>query len=102
MRYSDLHTYELLRRLCPNGSPTFHQYRDDPPLQILDLGCGEGFWAAEAAMKWGQAGAQVTAFDILDLGDTLRSSLDAEVLARLNWVSKQSSVYSLSSRMYDI
>ena len=39
---SDRYTGELLSRLNPTGSPSFHDYGDNPPSSVLDLGCGQG------------------------------------------------------------
>ena len=50
------------------------------------MGCGEGYWAAEAAMTWKAAGTVVTAFDVVDLGRPLRKTLDAETAQRIIWV----------------
>ncbi|EED81590.1 predicted protein [Postia placenta Mad-698-R] len=32
-------TYEILRPLTPNCSPSFHKYGKNPPSRVLDLGC---------------------------------------------------------------
>lgn len=40
---SDRHTGELLVRLNPTASPSFHNYGNDPPSSVLDLGCGQGY-----------------------------------------------------------
>lgn len=42
----------LLRRLNPNHSPSFLNFEHDLPRSILDLGCGPGLWATEAATFW--------------------------------------------------
>ncbi|KAI0347976.1 hypothetical protein BDW22DRAFT_1320462 [Trametopsis cervina] len=84
--HNDYYTYELQHFLAPFGSPTFHDFGDSPPRDVLDLGCGEGYWAAEAAIVWKAAGTVVTAFDIVDLGRPLRKALDPETQQRLIWV----------------
>ncbi|KAI0684767.1 hypothetical protein BC835DRAFT_1292249 [Cytidiella melzeri] len=84
--HNDFYTYELLHYLTPPGSVTFHNFGDNPPRDVLDLGCGEGYWAAEAATVWKAAGTVVTAFDILDLGRPLRKTLDSEIAQRVIWV----------------
>ncbi|KAF8433527.1 hypothetical protein L210DRAFT_3633081 [Boletus edulis BED1] len=54
----------LLRRLNQNHSPSFHDLSHVPPRTILDLGCGAGGWAVEAAEFW--PSAQVIGFDLVD------------------------------------
>ncbi|EIW64149.1 uncharacterized protein TRAVEDRAFT_68021 [Trametes versicolor FP-101664 SS1] len=65
--YSQILLEKLLRRLCPNGSPTFHDYGKKPPSQVLDIGCGEGFWVLHAAKVWGNHDTKVTGLDLIDL-----------------------------------
>jgi ubiquinone/menaquinone biosynthesis C-methylase UbiE len=57
----------LLKRLNENGTPTFHDYGAEPPMHVLDLGCGQGTWVIEAATAWQYAGTTVTGFDLVDL-----------------------------------
>ncbi|KAF7966001.1 hypothetical protein HWV62_40505 [Athelia sp. TMB] len=64
---NDRYTNELLQRLNTNGSPTFHDYGQNPPKNILDLGCGQGLWVAEAAAAWREHGTRVTGFDLVDI-----------------------------------
>ncbi|KAI0784910.1 hypothetical protein C8Q75DRAFT_776738 [Abortiporus biennis] len=85
--HNDYCTYELLHKICPDHSPTFHNYDMNPPLQVLDLGCGEGYWAAEAATTWKHSNTKVTAFDLFDLGNALRETLDKDVRSNITWVS---------------
>lgn len=54
----------LLRRLNHNHSPSFHDFAHAVPKSILDLGCGPGGWAVEAAEFW--PSSQVIGFDLLD------------------------------------
>ncbi|KAL0947811.1 hypothetical protein HGRIS_013883 [Hohenbuehelia grisea] len=63
----DQQTTALLRRLNSRGSPSFHDYGKNPPNHVLDLGCGTGHWAVEAAMYWKSEGTRVTGFDLVDL-----------------------------------
>ena len=46
---SDRHTGELLVRLNPTGSPSFHNYGNNPPTSVLDLGCGQGYVMAPSS-----------------------------------------------------
>lgn len=39
----------------------------NPPNHVLDLGCGTGHWAVEAASYWQSEGTRVTGFDLVDL-----------------------------------
>lgn len=85
MYSSDRRTGELLRRLNPTVSPSFHGFGDSPPASALDLGCGQGFvvspnffcsvidssvpryWLLEAAVSWKRSGTRVTGFDMVDV-----------------------------------
>ncbi|KAJ7067032.1 hypothetical protein C8F01DRAFT_1120047 [Mycena amicta] len=44
------------------GGLTVHKFEDNPPQVILDLGCGGGHWAIQAAKQWPDA--QVVGFDL--------------------------------------
>ncbi|KAJ7761879.1 hypothetical protein DFH07DRAFT_814409 [Mycena maculata] len=46
------------------GGLTMHQF-DAPPQVVLDLGCGGGYWAMEAAKQW--PNAQIIGFDLKDI-----------------------------------
>lgn len=81
---SDYCTYDLLYRLA--HSPTFHDYGDSPPLHVLDLGCGEGYWAAATANKWKEAGTKVTAFDLVDLSSAVRDHMEPDVAGNVLWM----------------
>ncbi|KAF9225348.1 hypothetical protein BS17DRAFT_700627 [Gyrodon lividus] len=59
-RFSEI----LLRRLNRNQSPSFHDPGQHTPRTILDLGCGAGEWAVEAANYW--PSSQVIGFDLVD------------------------------------
>lgn len=80
---SDYYTTDLLQYLTPNNSPTFHDFGDNPPLNVLDLGGGEGYWAAEAATFWKAAGTTVTVYDIVDLGRPVKKAIDSELYHRV-------------------
>ncbi|KAH8119983.1 hypothetical protein DFH11DRAFT_1499327 [Phellopilus nigrolimitatus] len=56
----------LLRRLNSTGMPSFHEYIV-PPRSVLDLGCGQGLWAQEAASVWAEMGTKVVGYDLVDL-----------------------------------
>ncbi|KAF9038154.1 hypothetical protein BJ165DRAFT_1532038 [Panaeolus papilionaceus] len=68
---NDRHTGELLARLNPTGSPTFHNYGNNPPSSVLDLGCGQGHWVIDAAIAWKGYGTRVTGYDMVDLSEGL-------------------------------
>ncbi|KAJ8519237.1 hypothetical protein ONZ45_g3798 [Pleurotus djamor] len=64
---NDQYLTTLLRRLTPRQSPSFHDYGRHPPAHVLDLGCGTGSWALEAATFWKAHGTRVTGFDLVDV-----------------------------------
>ncbi|KAI0828909.1 hypothetical protein BC628DRAFT_1178336 [Trametes gibbosa] len=64
---NDFQTHELLRRLAPIDSPTFHSFGKKAPAEVLDLGCGEGFWVLQAAKMWKPSHTRVTGLDLVDL-----------------------------------
>lgn len=65
MNLSDRLTTVLLRAVNPNRSPSFHDYRRNPPGSALDLGCGEGHWIVNAAKEWPET--QFIGFDMMDV-----------------------------------
>jgi ubiquinone/menaquinone biosynthesis C-methylase UbiE len=64
--FSDRYAEDLLRRLTLN-TPSFRDYSKKAPLNVLDLGCGEGRWVLETAATWGVHGTTVTGFDLMDV-----------------------------------
>ncbi|KIY73333.1 hypothetical protein CYLTODRAFT_417020 [Cylindrobasidium torrendii FP15055 ss-10] len=68
-------TTALLRRLNENDSPSFYHYGNDPPMQVLDLGCGQGHWMLEAATAWKGYGTRVTGLDMVDITKSLRPTI---------------------------
>lgn len=68
---NDRQTGELLYRLNPTGSPSFHNYGNTPPLAVLDLGCGQGHWVVDAAIAWKGYGTKVTGYDMVDISKGL-------------------------------
>ncbi|KAH9479830.1 hypothetical protein JR316_0008425 [Psilocybe cubensis] len=64
---NDRHTGELLMRLNPTNSPSFHNYGNNPPTSVLDLGCGQGHWVVDAAIAWKGYGTRVTGYDMVDI-----------------------------------
>lgn len=85
LNVSDRCTENLLRRLNPNGSPTFHDYGAAPPKNVLDLGCGHGGWVIEAATAWRDFGTKVTGFDLVDIAGQSSEAGEA-VLDNIFWV----------------
>lgn len=63
-------------------SLTLHDF-DGPPSTILDLGCGRGLWAIEAAKQW--QGSTVVGFDIEHTQPRF-NVLEKSVSRRLRWV----------------
>jgi ubiquinone/menaquinone biosynthesis C-methylase UbiE len=82
---SDRFTEVLLRRLNSNGSPTFHDYGSNPPLNVLDLGCGHGRWVVEAATAWKSFGTKVTGFDLVGVSSHSYEA-DEDSLDNITWV----------------
>ncbi|KAF7374822.1 Methyltransf-25 domain-containing protein [Mycena sanguinolenta] len=62
-----------------NGGLTVHQF-DTPPQFVLDLGCGSGYWAMEAAKQW--PNAQIVGFDLKAIQPELLA-LDASYMRSL-------------------
>ncbi|KAF7320074.1 MAP kinase kinase kinase [Mycena kentingensis (nom. inval.)] len=61
----DKQTWDLIRRLNrTHGGPSFHNYAGRPPRSVLDLGCGAGWWALDAATSW--RGTKIVGFDMMD------------------------------------
>jgi SAM-dependent methyltransferase len=89
----------LLRRLNHNHSPSFHDFAHAPPKTILDLGCGSGGWAVEAAEFW--PSSQVIGFDLLDPA-RLRSG--AEAPSNVQWKQGNFVKYKLPfpKNMFDL
>ncbi|KAJ6576596.1 hypothetical protein DFH09DRAFT_1149810 [Mycena vulgaris] len=54
---------QMFLRSCFGGL-TMHQF-DIPPRAVLDLGCGGGYWAMEAAKQW--PNAQIIGFDLKEI-----------------------------------
>ncbi|KAF9516643.1 hypothetical protein BS47DRAFT_619424 [Hydnum rufescens UP504] len=49
----DFDTLCLLTTLAQTR-PTFHDFGENPPKRVLDLGCGDGSWIMNAAGVWGE------------------------------------------------
>ncbi|KAL6304883.1 hypothetical protein BKA93DRAFT_252875 [Sparassis latifolia] len=63
-----------------NALPTF-KYYGKPPENILDLGCGQGFWVLHAANSW--ADSHVTGIDLIDVHRFSQSRVRRE---NVSWV----------------
>ncbi|KAJ6609229.1 S-adenosyl-L-methionine-dependent methyltransferase [Mycena sp. CBHHK59/15] len=75
---------QMFLRSCYGGGLTMHQF-DTPPQVILDLGCGGGYWAMEAAKQWPEA--QVVGFDLKEIQPEL-PQLDAYYMRALEDAGK--------------
>ncbi|KAG6862489.1 hypothetical protein C0995_000035 [Termitomyces sp. Mi166 len=68
-------------------NPTLHKF-ESPPAAVLDLGCGSGCWAIEAAKAW--PNSVVVGFDVKDIQPKLLHSLTREhhsdIAHRVKWV----------------
>ncbi|CDO73044.1 hypothetical protein BN946_scf185007.g98 [Trametes cinnabarina] len=65
--YMQAYSHILLEKLAPVDSPTFHNFGKKPPAEVLDLGCGEGFWVLHAAKMWKSHHTKVTGLDLIDM-----------------------------------
>ncbi|KAH9968664.1 hypothetical protein BC827DRAFT_271409 [Russula dissimulans] len=58
---NDLHSFQLIRKVMGDDSPTFHRIPPLSPVRsALDLGCGYGHWVSYAAQVWGAHGTKIT------------------------------------------
>ncbi|KAI1793140.1 S-adenosyl-L-methionine-dependent methyltransferase [Ganoderma leucocontextum] len=64
---NDYQTHQLLSKLMRADSPTFHNFGKKPPADVLDLGCGEGFWVLHAAKLWKSNNTRVVGLDLIDM-----------------------------------
>ncbi|KIJ66397.1 hypothetical protein HYDPIDRAFT_86565 [Hydnomerulius pinastri MD-312] len=87
---NDRFSESLLRRLNQNKSPSFYNYGNNSPKAILDLGCGAGDWAAEAASFW--PNSNVIGFDLVD---PTRLRGDSEVPSNVKWTQGNFVKYKL-------
>ncbi|KIL67526.1 hypothetical protein M378DRAFT_260638 [Amanita muscaria Koide BX008] len=63
---------------------TVHQFNSSPST-VLDLGCGTGFWAIQAAKQWPTA--SVTGYDMLPIQPDLNElDMHQDVADRIEWV----------------
>ncbi|KAF9485172.1 S-adenosyl-L-methionine-dependent methyltransferase [Pholiota conissans] len=66
------------------GNLTCHRF-DKPPALTLDIGCGAGFWAIDAAKKWQKS--HIIGFDIAKVQPRLHDIVHQKELARrVEWV----------------
>ncbi|KAJ7158655.1 hypothetical protein C8R46DRAFT_396374 [Mycena filopes] len=77
------------------GGLTMHQF-DTPPKVVLDLGCGGGYWAMEAAKLWPDA--QVIGFDLKDIQPELLQ-LDASFMRCLEDLGEASRPLPLANEL---
>jgi hypothetical protein len=58
---SELHSYELTRKLTSDASPSLLRIPNSSPVRnALDLGSGDGHWIGHAAQVWGVHGTKIT------------------------------------------
>lgn len=82
--------HQLLCRLNRPDSPTFHRFKK-PPADVLDLGCGEGFWVLHAAKLWKSSNTRLTGLDLIDMhnndvGEVHPSTEPVHVSKNVTWV----------------
>ncbi|KAF7784174.1 hypothetical protein Agabi119p4_339 [Agaricus bisporus var. burnettii] len=61
---NEMYTNSLLRRLA-SSAPTFSTSMDKQPSNVLDLGCGQGYWLLDASYHWPYA--KFAGFDLVDV-----------------------------------
>ena len=101
---SDRHTGELLVRVNPTSSPSFHNYGNNPPTSVLDLGCGQGYviilsrpscshsfffshWVVDAAIAWKGYGTKVTGYDMVEVSkDLLPWAVEQGIIDNIRFV----------------
>ncbi|TFK33245.1 hypothetical protein BDQ12DRAFT_738933 [Crucibulum laeve] len=78
----DIWDHMFLTKCC--GSLTMHQFIT-PPTAVLDLGCGGGYWAIEAARRWPES--TIIGFDIADMQPPLVSMENPfkDLARRVRW-----------------
>lgn len=63
---------------------TMHQF-DKPPTNVLDLGCGSGFWAIQAAKQW--TSSSIVGYDCRNLQPNLFAfKQHGDIAQRVRWV----------------
>ncbi|CAA7266949.1 unnamed protein product [Cyclocybe aegerita] len=78
----DIWDHMFLRSYC--GGLTLHQFAE-PPSMVLDVGCGNGYWAIEAAKEW--TNSKITGLDLVDIQPRLHAIEPFQHLsARVTWV----------------
>ncbi|KAI0720115.1 hypothetical protein C8T65DRAFT_706094 [Cerioporus squamosus] len=97
---NDYQTHQLLCRLKPGDSPTFHKFGKKPPADVLDLGCGEGFWVHHAAKLWKSSNTKVTGLDLIDVhnnhvGEVHPNLEPAQVPKNVTWLRANFVKYAL-------
>ncbi|KAF9052510.1 hypothetical protein BDZ89DRAFT_1005460 [Hymenopellis radicata] len=69
---------------CCRRSLSMHQF-ETPPVLVLDLGCGGGYWALEAAKEW--TSSTIIGFDLRDIQPRLFEVATHKDLARrVKWM----------------
>ncbi|GLB40314.1 putative ubiE/COQ5 methyltransferase family protein [Lyophyllum shimeji] len=70
------------RACCRNL--TMHQF-DSPPAVVLDLGCGSGYWAIEAAKEW--KSSTIVGYDVRNIQPRLFAFEEyKDVAHRVKWI----------------
>ncbi|KAF8071832.1 hypothetical protein FPV67DRAFT_1577947 [Lyophyllum atratum] len=80
----DIWDHMVMKTCCQNL--TVHQF-DTPPAVVLDLGCGSGYWAIEAAKEWNSS--TIVGYDVRDIQPNLFAKgmePHKEIAHRVKWV----------------
>ncbi|KAF8813307.1 S-adenosyl-L-methionine-dependent methyltransferase [Phlegmacium glaucopus] len=81
---ADFDIWDHMFRISYCKNLTMHQFAE-PPALILDLGCGSGLWAVDAAKQW--KNSTIIGFDIAKIQPRLSSIGHVSPLShRINWV----------------
>ncbi|KAG5646984.1 hypothetical protein DXG03_001707 [Asterophora parasitica] len=74
----------LFLRNCLDQDLAMHQY-EKPPAVVLDLGCGSGYWAIEAAKRW--TNSTIVGYDVRNIQPRLFALEPYQDIAhRVKWV----------------
>lgn len=80
-QFNELEALDLRLVQSLRGSVSFVNF-EVPPQRVLDLGCGTGCWAIEAAKEWPEC--SVVGFDLANIQHSLKI-IEPSVAKRIEW-----------------